>query len=453
LVAAAWSARLASAGLLREQPWAAFPPASTLKGHGFSYTPMATISVAVPVDGKWRVLGPDGERHTRRLHPPKSFTLARCDRAVLRLYSDYIWGCGRRNPDTRKWAKRVAAGKILECGGEVPQNQSVKTIQGTALLGLDPFSPVFQHAMVNGVAALASVWHLFTNETDTKLLCAEWTCDVSRIALYEASLLQNGAHRRLLYPKKPPVDLPQEADRDRSRVLVADACTTYYFPNGLITAHAPNQIPPRGTYDVLQPGLTAHLLSEKTPPGFANVLRAKTFAAAAAAGSDLAFDVARAAALLPDRSLLYATRRAQTFHGVRQVRNETVVIDALRNFSEQRGLRFQVFQHTTAAEDAKAWSNAAVVVAPHGGALANLVHLPPGASVVEIMPRQSSKLFYAGMCYALRHRYFAYAAKVFPGYNTAQCGRCEIQVDARDLVQFLETHVFKGGPPSRERRR
>ena len=176
--------------------WQAYPAESRLRGHGFWLTPSATAHLRAEVDAEWRVLGPHGDRHTRRLSKPKQFTLARCDAAVLRLYSNGIWGCGHHNPEFKRWKKRVAAGEWVQCGVDVAalENSTFTTVEEQTLMGLDPFSPVFQHAMVNGVANLAMLWHLFLEDPDTRMLCAEWTCD----AAFAAWRATNTQRRRLL---------------------------------------------------------------------------------------------------------------------------------------------------------------------------------------------------------------------------------------------------------------
>ena len=72
------------------------------------------------------------------------------------------------------------------------------------------------------------------------------------------------------------------------------------------------------------------------------------------------------------------------------------------------------FENTEAS--ARAFSAAAVVVAPHGGALANIVFCAPGTAVVEIVPAQTVRLGFGWISYARGLRYYAFAAREF-SYN------------------------------------
>ncbi|KAH8092119.1 hypothetical protein JL720_5703 [Aureococcus anophagefferens] len=169
-----------------------------VRGHGFTFVASAVEQRTVSVDHTWKVEGEHGDKQTRRLRKPRGLTLARCDRAVVRLYNDNIWGCGRRSPASRAHAKGH-----LECDHKQPASATVVT-RARGYLGLDLFSPVFQHAMVNGVTAAAGVWAEFLADPEGKLLCHETTC-----AFAEAAL---GSGDRLLRGRK---------------------CDEIYFPNGL----------------------------------------------------------------------------------------------------------------------------------------------------------------------------------------------------------------------------
>ena len=76
-------------------------------------------------------------------------------------------------------------------------------------------------------------------------------------------------------------------------------------------------------------------------------------------------------------------------------------------------------------------------LAPHGGALANLVHCAPGTAVVEIVPAQTVRLFYAGLSYARGLHYSAFAAREF-SYNG------NVVVDAEALADVVRA-AARGG--------
>ena len=317
-----------------------------VRGHGFTFVASAVEQRTVSVDATWKIEGEHGDKQTRRLRKPRGLTLARCDRAVVRLYNDNIWGCGRRSPASRAHAK----GHFLECDHKQPASATVVT-RARGYLGLDLFSPVFQHAMVNGVTAAAGVWAEFLADPEGKLLCHETTC-----AFAEAAL---GSGDRLLRGRK---------------------CDEIYFPNGLHVAVVRGDVPFAGAFDALLPPYTAALLDASTP------------------ARDL---------------LVYASRNHDAFKGKRTVANESAVVAALARVAERAGLTFELFRYESPERSARVFAAARVVVGPHGGALANLVHCEPGTIVVEIMPEARARLYYAGLAYAKKLRFVAFAASRF----------------------------------------
>ena len=86
------------------------------------------------------------------------------------------------------------------------------------------------------------------------------------------------------------------------------------------------------------------------------------------------------------RSVLYATRNHDAYHGKRLVVNESAVVAAVSAAAAAADLEFVLFRFENTEASARAFSAAAVVVAPHGGALANIVFCAPGTAVVEIVP-------------------------------------------------------------------
>ena len=130
-----------------------------VRGHGFSFDATAVLERrALPVNGSWRV-----RQHARaRLKKPTQLTVVECRNASVPLYADNIWGCGRRSPAARQWQRR----EWILCGAKALPNAVV--VPGRTHLGVDLFSPTFQHEMINGVQQLAGVWPRFVNDTESR---------------------------------------------------------------------------------------------------------------------------------------------------------------------------------------------------------------------------------------------------------------------------------------------
>jgi len=347
-----------------------------LRGHGFRFVASAADVVDVPIDRAWRVRGPHGAAQTRRFKPPRRATVARCDRAVARLFVDPIWGCGRRSAAARAHRQ----GRWLECGVDTPP-EGATVVAARGLLGLDLFSPTFQHAVVNGVAALAGVWDRLLADPQRRLLCHGTTCALAAAAL--------GGDARLVAGRK---------------------CETVYFPSGLVAVLSRGDIPPRGAYDALIPPYVASLLS----------------------GANAAYG---------RRLLVYASRNHDAFKGKRTVANESAVIARLRAVADGTpGLTFHLFRFESQADSARIFADAEVVVGPHGGALANVVFCRESAAVVEIMPERHARLYFAGVAYARRLRFYAFQADRFLSYDAP-----DIVVDPDALAALVRVALRERG--------
>ena len=329
-----------------------------VRGHGFSFDATAVLERrALPVNGSWRV-----RLHARtRLKKPTQLTVVECRNASVPLYADNIWGCGRRSPAARQWQRR----EWILCGAKPLPNSVV--VPGRTHLGVDLFSPTFQHEMINGVQQLAGVWPRFVNDTKSQLLCHGFTCALARAAL------------------------------NSSRFIEGKKCRPYFFPVLEVALVRGDLLWP-GAYDPFAGPYTAALLGD-TPPA-------------------------------QRRTVLYASRNHDAYHGKRLVVNESAVVAAVSAAAAAVDLEFVLFRFENTEASARAFSAAAVVVAPHGGALANLVHCAPGTAVVEIVPAQTVRLFYAGLSYARSLRYYAFAAREF-SYNG------NVVVDAEALADVV----------------
>ena len=92
--------------------------------------------------------------------------------------------------------------------------------------------------------------------------------------------------------------------------------------------------------------------------------------------------------------------------------NESAVVAAVSAAAAAVDLEFVLFRFENTEARAGVFRRGGVV-APHGGALANLVHCSPGTAVVEIVPAQTVRLFYAGLSYARSLRYYAPRRAIF----------------------------------------
>lgn len=98
---------------------------------------------------------------------------------------------------------------------------------------------------------------------------------------------------------------------------------------------------------------------------------------------------------------IYVTRRDAT-KGVRQVVNETNVLDILKRF----GFKPITLGDLSLAEQAAAFREAKYIVSPHGAGLSNLIHCSPGTNVLELQARDHyTKVFWSLGVFAKSHRY------------------------------------------------
>ena len=125
---------------------------------------------------------------------------------------------------------------------------------------------------------------------------------------------------------------------------------------------------------------------------------------------------------------LYVSRQGSR----RSVTNE----EDVRTFLVARG--FEIIQPGSLgfAEQVRLFSEAAVVVGPHGAGLTNLAFCPPGTRVVECFHPNYVNLCYWALCQAAGHHYAAVAA---PRSGSAGLpGRLPIEVPLVDLGKALQ---------------
>jgi len=95
---------------------------------------------------------------------------------------------------------------------------------------------------------------------------------------------------------------------------------------------------------------------------------------------------------------LYLTRRGG---GRRRLANEAELEEALA----ARGFVITQPEQLTVSEQAKLFSSARCVVAPHGAALTNVVFTPPGATVMELFHPLHKNRCYVNLADVCGHRY------------------------------------------------
>jgi capsular polysaccharide biosynthesis protein len=114
---------------------------------------------------------------------------------------------------------------------------------------------------------------------------------------------------------------------------------------------------------------------------------------------DLFLDDSQPRSVTPTKRI-YLTRAEANY---RRVLNEPEVVEWL----QKAGFLSVTLSELSVREQAALLSEAAVVVAPHGAGLTNLVFCQPGTKVLEIFPKNYSQPYYwalAGQC-QLTHQY------------------------------------------------
>lgn len=94
---------------------------------------------------------------------------------------------------------------------------------------------------------------------------------------------------------------------------------------------------------------------------------------------------------------LYITRRLAT---MRRILNEEQLLAGLRS----EGFQPVALETMSLAEQCRCFATAEAVVSPHGAGLTNLLHAPPGCTVVELFPAEPAR-HYRWLCHACGHRY------------------------------------------------
>ncbi len=136
-----------------------------------------------------------------------------------------------------------------------------------------------------------------------------------------------------------------------------------------------------------------------------------------------------------------ATRKIYAVRGdakVRKVLNEDALIEVL----QRQGFEIIDCAKLTAREQVGAFSEATLVVAPHGAALTNLMFCPPGCAAVEIVHPQVVNGFYRNLSRAARLRHHVFAGQGDHAGNLARhrANGADLSINIPELQKFI--HEF-----------
>ena len=142
--------------------------------------------------------------------------------------------------------------------------------------------------------------------------------------------------------------------------------------------------------------------------------------------------------------LIYLSRRRGTLGNGRRVMNESELEKHLLMFAEANHYDYVRFFHGdyhSLASLLELWSQAAVVIGPHGGAFTNMMFAPKGTVVIEFLPngavftgttfKEHLSVYQEAM--VMGHRYFA----VMSSFTK----RDDITVNIRDVIEILKNGV------------
>lgn len=142
--------------------------------------------------------------------------------------------------------------------------------------------------------------------------------------------------------------------------------------------------------------------------------------------------------------VIYLSRRRGTLGGGRRVMNESELEKHLRMFAEANHYDYVPFFHGEYRDLAsllELWSQAAVVIGPHGGAFTNMMFAPKGTVVIEFLPngavftgttfKEHLSVYQEAM--VMGHRYFA----VMSSFTK----RDDITVNIREVMEILKNGV------------
>jgi hypothetical protein len=111
-------------------------------------------------------------------------------------------------------------------------------------------------------------------------------------------------------------------------------------------------------------------------------------------------------------------------------------------------LQLQVFRSTGSyKQDRKQLGgNTAILLSPHGGAMANMLFMPPNTSVIEFVDLSTGNPYYIGLSRVLGFTHLTVKPKVFDHYNDSIPLVVDFDevLDALRQVEPIQSYIRRG---------
>lgn len=134
---------------------------------------------------------------------------------------------------------------------------------------------------------------------------------------------------------------------------------------------------------------------------------------------------------------LYISRKNASY---RKIINEDILIDRL----SQLGFVSIHLEDLSVLEQATLFSNAKIVVSPHGAGLTNLVFCSSGAKVVEILIPSFIRNMYRVISKYMNLEYYRFTAGEVDNHNSELDRDKHIKLDIEELGSFVRTLLSQG---------
>lgn len=153
----------------------------------------------------------------------------------------------------------------------------------------------------------------------------------------------------------------------------------------------------------------------------------------------------------PPRSKRYVLYLPRTSQRLRQLSNEPNIVADLARISHAHHFDFISFSHSDLTSDASIFKHAALIIGPHGGALANIILCSRKTAVIEIAALASAKdvrycfsgiAFYKGLNYfMLPAETFGYRSKVMKVNRDRLVNQTELILRHIDMMEVHGTSL------------
>ena len=134
----------------------------------------------------------------------------------------------------------------------------------------------------------------------------------------------------------------------------------------------------------------------------------------------------------------------------RHVQNEKMLLQAVCSvLSYSSRVQLKIFHSSLSyRSDRLQFSSAAIMLSPHSGAMANMLFLPPTATVVEFIDLSKGNPYYIGLCRVLGLKHMSIVPLMFDHYNVT----IPLVVDVQSVLNaLLQLEPLKSHPPSPNR--